>query len=372
MSISESVIKAIDKGRSGENKGLGMGMPKLESVVDGVIPGTYTIIAGGTSTGKTSLALYSYIYKPIMENIDNEDFHIIYFSLEMKAEALFTKLLSIYIYETFGRELSYKELLSRGRDHKLSDEDYELVLQSKPWLDRIEQIIRVYDKKLTADIMYAEITERLKLFGEFVETENRKLYVPNKKNQIILVVIDHLGLIRSTKGRSKKEEMDLASSYLVSLRNRCDISPLVLMQFNRSSSSVERRKNSWSEPELQDLKDTSNASEDADVVICIYHPYREKVNNYRGYKVSELQNNFRGLVIRKNRYGDNDLAICSGFYGKTGIWKELPKAEEINDYTPYKHLSTNPEELEELTKHNEEIIKEKKDSKPTTFKFVMT
>lgn len=85
-----------------------------------------------------------------------------------------------------------------------------------------------------------------------------------------------------------------------------------------------------------------------------------------------MQNNFRGLVIRKNRYGDNDLAICSGFYGKIGIWKELPKAEEINDYTPYKHLSTNPEELEELTKHNEEIIKEKKEIKPTTFKFVMT
>lgn len=194
MSISETVIEVINKGRAGENKGLSMGMPKLESVVDGVMPGTYTIIAGGTSTGKTSLALYSYIYKPIMENIDNEDFHIIYFSLEMKAEILFTKLLSIYIYEAFGKELSYKELLSRGKDHKLSDEDYELVLQSKSWLDRIEQIIRVYDKKLTADIMYAEITERLKLFGEFVETENRKLYVPNKKNQIILVVIDHLGL----------------------------------------------------------------------------------------------------------------------------------------------------------------------------------
>lgn len=43
-----------------------------------------------------------------MENIDNPDFHIIYFSLEMTAEQLLGKILSIYIYETFGVELSLK------------------------------------------------------------------------------------------------------------------------------------------------------------------------------------------------------------------------------------------------------------------------
>lgn len=371
MTITEQVIDQIDKGREGLNKGLPLGLPKLEKVTGGVMPSTYTLIAAGTSVGKTSLALYSYIYKPIMDNIDNEDFHIIYYSLEMKSSVLFTKLLSIYLWEKYGVEISYKELMSQGREETLPDNIYEMVKESIPWMKRLEEIITVYDKGLTADRLYADLIKELNKFGEFIETETKKIYVPNKKNQIILVVLDHLALIRATNGRSKKEEMDIASAYLVTLRNKCGISPVVLMQTNRNASQVERRKNNWSEPELSDIKETSNISEDADVVMAIYDPYREKVNNYRGYKINILQHTFRGIIILKNRYGDNGLSIGTSFFGRSGIFKELPRADEINDYEPYKHLSTNPEELENI-KEDIEIIKEKKDSKPTTFKFVMT
>ncbi|MGM9530651.1 DnaB-like helicase C-terminal domain-containing protein, partial [Intestinibacter sp.] len=306
---------------------------------------------------KTSLALYSYIYRPIMENIDNKNFHIIYYSLEMSCEALFTKLLSIYMYERFGKEISYKELLSRKRNYSLSDEDFELVLQCEDWLNRIEEIITVYDRGLTADRMYAHLIGELSKYGEFEETETRKVFIPKDKNQIILVVIDHLGLIRKDKGRTKKEEMDLASSYLVTLRNKCGISPLVLMQMNRDSSSVDRRKNSWSEPQLNDIKDTGNVSEDAEIVISIFHPYREKLTTYRGYKLNILENTYRAIIVLKNRYGDNGVAISTAFYGKSGIWRELPKPEEINDYEQYltidgkckdENINTEIDEKEEI------------------------
>lgn len=371
MTITEQVIEQIDKGREGLNKGLPLGLPKLEKVTGGVMPSTYTLIAAGTSVGKTSLALYSYIYKPIMENINNPDFHIIYYSLEMKASVLFTKLLSIYLWEKYGIEISYKELMSQGREEKLSDDIYEKVVESTAWMKRMEEIITVYDKGLTADRLYADLIRELNKYGEFVETETKKIYVPNKKNQLILVVLDHLALIRSTNGRSKKEEMDMASAYLVTLRNKCGISPLVLMQTNRNASQVERRKNNWSEPELSDIKETSNVSEDSDVVLALYDPYREKVNNYRGYKINLLQHSFRGIIVLKNRYGDNGLSIGASFFGRSGIFKELPKAEEIDDYTPYKHLSTNPEEIENIKETNNEIKKDE-EIKPKTFKFVMT
>lgn len=66
-----------------------------------------------------------------MDNINNENFKVIYYSLEMSAEALFVKLLSIYLWEKYGKELSFKELLSKKRGKTLSEEDFELVKDAK-------------------------------------------------------------------------------------------------------------------------------------------------------------------------------------------------------------------------------------------------
>ena len=42
--ITESLISTIDFGREGKNHGFSMGLPKLESIVDGVMKDTYTLL----------------------------------------------------------------------------------------------------------------------------------------------------------------------------------------------------------------------------------------------------------------------------------------------------------------------------------------
>ena len=54
---------------------------------------------------------------------------IIYFSLELGASTLLAKLLSLYIEETFGVELTYMQLLSFI--DKLTDEQYQYVQQAQ-------------------------------------------------------------------------------------------------------------------------------------------------------------------------------------------------------------------------------------------------
>ena len=88
--------------------------------------------------------------------------------------------------------------------------------------------------------------------GEFTEDGKRKVYIPNNPQIIVSVIIDHLSLCRPTNGRTLKQEMDLISSYLVTLRNRCKISPIVIMQANRDSSSMDRRKENMSNLTLND------------------------------------------------------------------------------------------------------------------------
>ena len=207
---------------------------------------------------KTSLALYSYIYKPIIEHLDDDNFKITYYSLEMSAELLFAKLLSIYIFEHYGIELATKELLSRERGYVLNDDMYQIVQECIPWLRKIEKIITIFDKALNADTLYRHLHGELEKTGTFTKTESRTIYTPNNEDLIHLVVIDHLSLVRKSNNRSLKEEMDLISSYLVTLRNICKISPIVIMQANRDSTSMDRKKAGFDNLQISDIKDTGS------------------------------------------------------------------------------------------------------------------
>lgn len=81
--ITNSLLHQITYGREGRNWGYSMGLPKLEEIIDGVTQGTYTLVFSPTGTGKSSIALYSYIYKPLMEHLDDNNFKVTYFSLEI-------------------------------------------------------------------------------------------------------------------------------------------------------------------------------------------------------------------------------------------------------------------------------------------------
>lgn len=333
--ISNSILNQITLGREGNNWGYSMGLKKLEGIIDGVTKSTYTLIFSTSGAGKTSLALYSYIYKPLMEHLDDGKFKVIYFSLEMSAEKLLLKLLSIYIFETYHIELSVKELLSARKDYTLSDENFKIVKECMPWLKKVENAMVIFDKSLNCKSLYTLLMKELQKSGTFTETDNRKIYTPNDPDTITIVAIDHLSLVRPTEGRSKKEEMDLISSYLVTLRNMCGISPLVIMQSNRDSAGMDRRKAGLNNLRLTDIKDSGSPSEDAEVVLSIFNPFKEKLCTYNNYNIEKLRGKFRAVTVLKSRYGETDVEIGCAFYGACGAWKELPRGDEANDYDSY-------------------------------------
>ena len=242
MTITESLFKEIELGREGRLQGYSMGLPKTESIMDGVTRRTMTVLASGTGQGKSSFILYAYVFRPLMEHLDDDNFYVSYFSLEMPATVVFGKLLSTYIFEKYHKRLSITEILSRKKGYILNDKNYELVKDCTDWLNKIESKIHVYDKSLNADKLYAILMQKLEKFGEFEETENRKIYKPHNPDLLYEVVIDHVGLLRPSNGRNKKGEIDTTVSYLVTLRNMCNISPTLIQQINREQSNIERFK----------------------------------------------------------------------------------------------------------------------------------
>lgn len=362
MTITEALLNEIDVGREGRSQGYSMGLPKIESVIDGVTKRTMTVLASGTGQGKSSFIMYSYVYRPLMEHLDDDNFYISYFSLEMPATVIFGKLLSTYIFEKYHKELSIKELLSRKKGYILSDENYKIVQDCTEWLNKIEKKIHIYDKSLTADKLYAILMQKLEKFGSFEETENRKIYIPDNPDLLYEIIVDHVGLLRPSNGRTKKGEIDTTVSYLVTLRNMCDISPTLIQQINREQSNIERFKAGRTGIQLSDLKETGDTTDAAEVVVALYGPNRDKLSTYRGYDVKKLGDHIRIFQILKTRFGEADKEIALNYHGNINMWSELPLPSDIFDYEKY----TTPDYL--IKKEDE---KENVDTSNKTFKLLL-
>lgn len=357
MTVTESLFKEIDLGRQGRLQGYSMGLSKIESIMDGVTRRTMTILASGTGQGKSSFILYAYVYRPLMEHIDDDNFYVSYFSLEMPATVIFGKLLSTYIFEKYHKRLSITEILSRKKGYILNDENYEIVKDCTEWLNKIEKKIHIYDKSLNADKLYAILMKKLEEFGRFEETESRKIYKPNNPDLLYEVVIDHVGLLRPSNGHNKKGEIDTTVAYLVTLRNMCGISPTLIQQINREQSNIERFKAGRTGIQLSDLKETGDTTDAAEVVIALYGPNRDKLNTYRGYDVKTLGDHIRMVQILKTRFGTADIEVAVNYHGDVNEWCELPLPNEIYDYEKYltpDYIINNKEdeEIEEDSSNN--------------------
>lgn len=330
--ITESLLQAIDRGREGKEQGYSIGLPKLEQVIDGVCKGVYTLIAAESGVGKSSFMLYSYIYRPIMDHIDDGKFKISLFSLEMSVDKILAKLLSTYIFETYGIRLSIKQLLSVQKGFILNDSCYSIVKECVPWMKKVESILTIYDKSATANSIYSNLLKELENRGHFKETENRKIYYPDDPDLVHIVIIDHLARVFCSPGNTLKQEMDLTSKYLYSLKNRCGISPIVIQQMNRGIQSMDRRKEGMVIPLTSDLKDTNSTVEDAEIILAIFSPDKSKLNSHRGYDIKQLGDSFRSIFVLKSRYGESNVEDFLYYDGKCNKWVEMPPAGSINDY----------------------------------------
>jgi len=225
-----------------------------------------------------------------------------------------------------------------GWTEKMTPEEYKLFLSYEDYINKMTEVITIIDGPENPVGIAKELKAHALQHGKIEQLDDyNKIYVPDDENTITIVVIDHIGLLKTTKDQpTKKEAIDKMSDELRYARDFYGYTPVVVSQFNRSISNPMRIKNGDVEPQLEDFAESSSTQNDADVVLALFDPMRYKVPDPSGYKLDMLKDSygakyFRSLRLIKNSYGEDDVRIGLGFLGQLGIFKELPRVKDITD-----------------------------------------
>jgi hypothetical protein len=336
----EHLNEEVNKGLSGRNKGIPMGFDRLNRYI-GIRKSMYFLVGGLTGSGKTSFIDDAFVLNPYDWFISNQNTNgvklkIIYRSMERSRTYKMAKWVSRKIFIDYGIIISINKLL--GWTDKMTKDEHDLFLLQREYVEQMSDVITIIDGPENPVGIAKDLKTYALEHGKIEQLdEYNKIYIPEDPNTVTIVVIDHIGLLKTTKDLStKKQVIDKMSDELRYARDFYGYTPVVVSQFNRDISNPIRIKNGDVEPQLDDFKDSSTTQEDADVVLALFDPMRYKVDDPSGYKLEKLKDEygakyFRSLRIIKNSYGEDDIRIGLGFLGQVGMFKELNRMKDMTE-----------------------------------------
>ena len=335
----DQLKQEVQNGLDGRNSGIPMGFDRLNRYI-GIRKSMYFLVGGLTGSGKTSFIDDAFVLNPydwyISQKAPGIKLRMIYRSMERSRTYKLAKWVSRKIFLDHGEIIPVNKLL--GWTDRMSKNEHDLFLMYEDYMANMSECITIIDGPENA-VGIAKELKAHSLQNCMIEQvyEYNKIYVPNNPNEITIVVIDHIGLLKTTKDQTtKKAAIDKMSDELRYARDFYGYTPVAVSQFNRDISNPIRIKNGDVEPQLEDFADSSQTQNDADVVLALFDPMRYKVQDPSGYNMEKLKDQygakyFRSLRLIKNSYGEDDIRIGLGFMGQIGMFKELPRRKDITD-----------------------------------------
>ncbi len=273
--VVKNVLENIQKMSSTHSNitGTSTGYRQLDRLTNGFQRGDLIILAARPSMGKTAFAL-----NIALNSAQISKQAVALFSLEMPAEQLITRMLSVKS-RINGSTLRTGQLSSNSEWNALNEAAADLK-ESKIFIDD------------SPSLRVAEIFSKC-----------RKLQT---EHPLSLIVIDYIQLI-SSSGRSNSEnrqqEVSEISRALKALARELSVPVVALSQLSRL---VEQRADK--RPQLSDLRESGALEQDADLVLFLYRQsYYDKEEQTSSSEKTEL-------LISKHRNGPTgqvDLAFES-------------------------------------------------------------
>lgn len=270
--------------------GLATGLQDLDRTLGGLHPSDLLILAARPSMGKTSLAVniaYN-IAKARLEALNSGDFEnhpnkggvVAFFSLEMSAEQLATRLLS----DAANIESD------RIRKGKIQKHEYETLADKAAELFQLPLHI---DE--TGGISIAQLQARSRRLQRTVGLD--------------CIIVDYLQLVTSSsrKSEGRVQEVSEITQGLKALAKDLKVPIIALSQLSRQVENRDDKR-----PQLSDLRESGSIEQDADVVMFVYREsyYLERLEPREGTEehfawqrqVDEARNRAE-VIIGKQRHG---------------------------------------------------------------------
>jgi replicative DNA helicase len=250
-----------------QDQGVYSGFRDLDGMTYGFHPGEMIVLAARPSVGKTSLAM-NFAENAILPNGNRNATGVLVFSLEMTSAQLATRLIC-------SRS---RVDLKRIRDRVASKSDLNQVTQASMELKDTPLWIDDASNSSILDI----------------RAKARRLHT---KQQLGLIVIDYLQLIRGADPRIPREQQIADISRGVKgMAKELNVPVVVLSQLNRDSERENRN------PRLSDLRESGSIEQDADVVLMLHRPKKKEDEDFEPSSQSDDVEHIK-LIIAKQRNG---------------------------------------------------------------------
>lgn len=242
--------------KRGGSSGLATGFDDLDEITLGLHPTDLVIIAGRPGSGKSSLAMN------IVENVALAGYHVGVSSLEMSREQLVDRMLC-------GLAGVDSQRVRRGIFH---DSDWPKLTRAAGQLAELP--ISIDD---TPNVTIQQLRSNARRW--------------NRKNQLALLVVDYLQLMRAGgKTQNKEQEIAAISQGLKALAKSMRIPVIALAQLNRGVESRSDKR-----PMVSDLRESGAIEQDADTVMLVF---REEM-----YDKKPENEGLAEIIIGKQRHG---------------------------------------------------------------------
>ena len=294
----------------------------------GIEKSCFITITSFTKGGKSQFTSYTFIYKPLMFCYYTKadiNIKILYFPLEETPERIMQRFISWLLYDFSNGKIRISPRDLRSTTTPVS-EDILNIIQTEEIQDIIKYFeehvifaeesnptgIYKYCKQYAEEngVVYQKLGKYKDEFGNIKETKVFDRYEPNNPNEYVLVIVDTINLIDTEKGMTLKQSMDKLSEYCAKyLRNRYQMTPIVIQQQAFESEGNEAFKLGRTRPSVAGLGDTKYTSRDSNLVLGLFSPYRFAMKEYEGYDITKFQDNIRFLEVITNRDKHNYLYI---------------------------------------------------------------
>ena len=278
--------------RDGGLSGVPSGFTDLDATLGGLHRSDLIILAARPGMGKTALATNIAFHVATSDRRAGGARAVVaFFSLEMSAEQLATRVLS----ETIGVS---SDKIRRG---ELSQDNFQKLVHAS--------------QDLEAAPLYIDDTPAIPI--STLRTRARRL---KRQQGLALIVVDYLQLMHPPRGRrpeNRVQEVSIITQGLKAVAKELDVPVLALSQLSRNLESREDRR-----PILSDLRDSGSIEQDADVVLFVYREQYYLNSSEPKQRAEETDERYHERHYRwrqrcEDAYGKAEIIISKQRHGPT-------------------------------------------------------